>query len=231
MKKQVMAVLAAAIISAAAFSAAFAEEGAQEIPAIGSDASGQGFGVILENGTQQEITGIALRVSYGDFSENLLTEDVSFAPGEKVHFYCTPGEVVNFVPPVYDLEVTYADDTKAVLHTLPMGDAKELTFLTGKQEAEQAQEAETEAEAEEAAGEVTYIRFTSLSLGYEMDTLRRETEIAGLGEAFLKADYESKITYTGGGSWDSGSSSSGGSSGGSGNGGGGNGCLTDGIMF
>ena len=64
-----------------------------------------------------------------------------------------------------------------------------------------------------------------------MDTLRRETEIAGLGEAFLKADYESKITYTGGGSWDSGSSSSGGSSGGSGNGGGGNGCLTDGIMF
>ena len=239
MRKHVFAALLTAALTVAAGFAAFAGEEGTEIPSVGSDASGQNFGCVIENGTETEITGLALRVNYGDFSENLLEESGAIAAGEKVHFYCTPGEMVNYVPAVYDIEVTFADDTKGVLHTLPMGDADEMTILTGTMEAEAGEDAaeaedvaegETEAEAAEAPQVITYIRFTSLSLGYEMDTLRKETEISGLGEGFLKADYESKITYTGGGSWDGGGST-GGSGDGGGNSGGGDGCLTGGVLF
>ena len=231
MRKHIFAVLMTAAVTALAGFAAFADEEAAELPVIGSDASGQNFGCVIENGTDMEIAGLALRVNYGDFSENLLAESGALAAGDKVQFYCTPGEMVNYVPAVYDIEVTYADDTKGVLHTLPMGDTDKLTILAGTKEAAAGEEAaEAETEQDEAAGAViTYVRFTSLSLGYEMDTLRKETEISELGEAFLKADYEAKITYTGGGSsWDGGGSTGGD---GGGNAGGGDGCLTGGILF
>ena len=70
--------------------------------------------------------------------------------------------------------------------------------------------------------DITYVRFTSKSLNYETDTLRRETEISEIGEQVLIADYNAKITYVDTGSW---------SGGGDGGNGGGDGCLTDGLLF
>ena len=205
--------LALTVVTAVSFAGTgFAQDTAEEaLPVIGEDLSGQNYGFVIDNETGKEITGAAVRINYGEFSDELLDEEMTIADGEKVQLLCTPGEMVNYVPAMYDLRLTFADDTEAVLHTLPMGDAKEIEVLTDE--------------------DVTYIRFTSLSLNYETDTLRRETEISEIGEAVLIADYNAKITYTGGG-YSGGGSSGGGGGQSSGSGQGtGDGCLTDGILF
>ena len=210
MKNRFLSVILAVLAAAAVAFTAAAEEAAadaEELMVIGEDPTGQDYGFVISNETGKAIEGIALRTNYGEFGDNLLTEDEKIDDKEKVQFFCAPGEMVNYVPAVYDLQLTFDDKSEAVLHTLPLGDADEVSVLTEK--------------------DITYIRFTSKSLNYETDTLRRETEISEIGEQVLIADYNAKITYVDTGSW------SGGGDGGGGDGGngGGDGCLTDGLLF
>jgi len=187
MKKRMMV---SALMAALALTAmtAFAEE---EGLVIGEKAADTDYEVSLVNETGKDIVGAAIRVNYGDFSENMMKEDDVLADKESAKLICAQGEMVNYVPAVYDLELTFDDDTKAVLHTLPMGDAEELKILMEE--------------------DVAYISFTSLSLNYETDTKRRETEISEIGEKVLEADYQAKVA---GGGASGGGSSAGGWSGG-----------------
>jgi len=201
----------------------------ENIVQIGEKTADSDYTVILRNGTGKEITGVALRVNYEDFSDNLLADDVTLPDGGQGSFSCAPAQMANYVPPVYDLQLTFADDKTAVLHTLPLGDADEIEILLDTEAGEAAAEDETEAEAAEADG-VAYIKFTSLSLQYETDTKGRENEIAQIGEQVLIADYQAKVA----GASSAGSS---GGDGGAGNGGGassGGGqqqCLDNGLFF
>ena len=175
---------------------------------IGEKTADTDFEISVTNETGKDIVGAAIRINYGEFTDNLIKEDEVFADKATAQLVCPEGEMVNYVPAVYDLELIFDDDTKAVLHTLPIGDADALKILMEE--------------------DVAYISFTSLSLNYETDTKRRETEIAEIGEKVLEADYEAKVA--------------GGGSSGSGGGGGWSGggeaapapapdqCLTDGLL-
>ena len=197
------AILAVAVLSAMTVSA---EEAAVQLGEKTTDAD---YEVTLVNETGKDIKEAALRMNYAEeFSDNLLAEDAVLEDGQKAVWFCTPGEMVNYVPCVYDLKLTFDDDTEATLHTLPMGDASEIKILM--------------------EDDVAYVSFTSLSLNYETDTKRRETEIAEISEKVLIAEYNA--TVAGGGS-------SGGSGGGGGWSGGGDAgapapdqCLTDGLL-
>ena len=197
------AILAVAVLSAMTVSA---EEAAVQLGEKTTDAD---YEVTLVNETGKDIKEAALRMNYAEeFSDNLLAEDAVLEDGQKAVWVCTPGEMVTYVPCVYDLKLTFDDDTEATLHTLPMGDASEIKILM--------------------EDDVAYVSFTSLSLNYETDTKRRETEIAEISEKVLIADYNAKVA--GGGS-------SGGSGGGGGWSGGGDAgapapdqCLTDGLL-
>lgn len=176
---------------------------------LGEKTSDSDYEVTLINETGKDIKEAALRTNYAEeFSDNLLAEDAVLEDGKEAVWYCPQGEMVNYVPCVYDLKLTFDDDTEATLHTLPMGDANEIKILM--------------------EDDVAYVSFTSLSLNYETDTKRREGEIAEIGEAVLVADYNAKVA--GGGSS--------GGGGGSYSGGGGGGeaapapdqCLTDGLL-
>ena len=157
---------------------------------IGEDDGEADYHVVLKNETGEEITAIALRVNYKDFSDNLLLEGEPLADQKSGELICPDMEMVNFVPPVYDLQLTFADGSVQTLHTLPIGDADEISVRLG----EAVTEGETEGEEAAAdAQKVAYISFTSLSLQYETDTLRRESEIAQIGEQVLIADYEAKV--------------------------------------
>ena len=228
--------LAAVLTAAVVFPAAAGEadhsaetENASVIP-IGEKASDADYEVTLVNESGKEITGVALRVSYEEFSDNLLPEDTVLKDQGKGTLWCTPGEIVNYVPPVYDIMLTFADDSTAVLHTLPFGDADEITILTEKEEAEEGEEKASETEAEKET-ETVYARFFSFSMNNVTDSLQREKNIRESGEAVLVADYKAKVERS------SGSGSGGGGS--SGGGGGGSApaptqqqqCLDNGLVF
>lgn len=207
MKKRVLATLIPAAVAAFALTVCAAETPVQ----LGEKVSDSDYEVTLVNETGKDIKEAALRMNYAEeFSDNLLKEEVVFEDGSEAVWYCTPGEMVNFVPCVYDLKLTFDDDTEATLHTLPMGDADSITILM--------------------EDDVAYVSFTSKSLNYETDTKRRETEISEIGEKVLVADYQAKVA--GGGA----SYSGGGYSGGGDGGGGGeeapapDQCLTDGLL-
>jgi len=198
---------AAAILTAAVLSAmtVCAEEAPVQLGEKTTDAD---YEVTLINETGKDIKAAQLRMNYAEeFSDNLLAEDVVFEDGQEAVWYCTPGEMVNYVPCVYDLKLTFDDDKEATLHTLPMGDAKEIKILMEE--------------------DVAYVSFTSLSLNYETDTKRRETEISEISEKVLIADYNAKVA--GGGST-GGSGGGGGWSGGGGDAPAPDQCLTDGLL-
>ena len=206
--------------------AAFAQEEAEAQPQLqlGERVTDADYEIIFINETGKTITDAALRINYAEtFGESLMGGDAKWEDQEKAVLYCTPGEMVNYVPAVYDLQVTFDGGEQAVLHTLPFGDAKEVTILTAEKE----DESENEGEDKDGGEDITYVRFTSLSLGYETDNLHKETEIAEIGEAVLVADYQAKVSYT------YSAPSSGGGDGGSSGGGGGEPqqCLDNGILF
>lgn len=151
-------------------------EAAAQIISIGEKATDADYELTVTNETGEDITEIALRVSYGDFSENLLDEDTILADKCQGTLWCTPGELVNYVPPVYDLQLTFDDDSKAVLHTLPFGDANEIIIV------------------KDDDTDVVYTRFFSISMNSDTDSQYRENSIAESGEDTLIADYNAKLT-------------------------------------
>ena len=158
---------------------------AEEMIRIGEKHSDSDYEVRLINESGRAITGIALRASYGEYSDNLLPDDTMLQEHEQGILWCEPAEILNFVPPVYDIQLTFADEGTAVLHTLPFGDAQELTILT-----------------DEESG-IVYVRFVSLSLDSETDSLQSEKNIARSGEEGMIADYRSRTGQAPSGNADS----------------------------
>ena len=159
---------------------------------IGEETGGMEYRVALCNETGKEIEAAALRVNYGDFSDNLIPEEETFPDGTRAVLICPQAEMINYVPPVYDLLLTFTDQNSAVLHTLPMGDAEEITLLLAERAGTGEAASEAEGSKQGEASDVAYIRFTSLSLAYETDTMNRERQIAEDGEQQMIADYEAK---------------------------------------
>ena len=158
---------------------------------IGEKRSDSDYEVTLVNECGKAITGIALRASYEEYSDNLLPEDTVLEEHGQGTLWCEPAEILNFVPPEYDIQLTFADESTAVLHTIPFGDADELTILT-----------------DEESGTV-YVRFISLSQNNESNSLQREKNIAQSGEEGMIADYKARTGQasaqdTGAGSQDAG---------------------------
>ena len=158
---------------------------------IGEKRSDSDYEVTLVNECGKAITGIALRASYEEYSDNLLPEDTVLEEHGEGTLWCEPAEILNFVPPEYDIQLTFADESTAVLHTIPFGDADELTILT-----------------DEESGTV-YVRFISLSQDSESNSLQREKNIAQSGEEGMIADYKARTGQasaqgTGAGSQDTG---------------------------
>ena len=158
---------------------------------IGEKRSDSDYEVTLVNECGKAITGIALRASYEEYSDNLLPEDTVLEEHGQGTLWCEPAEILNFVPPEYDIQLTFADESTAVLHTIPFGDADELTILT-----------------DEESGTV-YVRFISLSQNSESNSLQREKNIAQSGEEGMIADYKARTGQasaqdTGAGSQDTG---------------------------
>lgn len=163
----------------------------QEKVLIGEKHSDSDYEVTLVNESGKAITGIALRASYEEYSDNLLPEDTVLEEHGEGTLWCEPAEILNFVPPEYDIQLTFADESTAVLHTIPFGDADELTILT-----------------DEESGTV-YVRFISLSQDSESNSLQREKNIAQSGEEGMIADYKARTGQasaqdTGAGSQDTG---------------------------
>ncbi len=163
----------------------------QEKVLIGEKHSDSDYEVTLVNECGKAITGIALRASYEEYSDNLLPEDTVLEEHGEGTLWCEPAEILNFVPPEYDIQLTFADESTAVLHTIPFGDAEELTILT-----------------DEESGTV-YVRFVSLSQASESNSLQREKNIAQSGEEGMIADYRARTGQasaqdTGAGSQDAG---------------------------
>ena len=146
----------------------------QEKVLIGEKHSDSDYEVTLVNESGKAITGIALRASYEEYSDNLLPEDTVLEEHGEGTLWCEPAEILNFVPPEYDIQLTFADESTAVLHTIPFGDADELTILT-----------------DEESGTV-YVRFISLSQDSESNSLQREKNIAQSGEEGMIADYKAR---------------------------------------
>ena len=158
---------------------------------IGEKRSDSDYEVTRVNECGKAITGIALRASYEEYSDNLLSEDTVLEEHGEGTLWCEPAEILNFVPPEYDIQLTFADESTAVLHTIPFGDADELTILT-----------------DEESGTV-YVRFISLSQDSESNSLQREKNIAQSGEEGMIADYKARTGQasaqdTGAGSQDTG---------------------------
>ena len=163
----------------------------QEKVLIGEKHSDSDYEVTLVNESGKAITGIALRASYEEYSDNLLPEDTVLEEHGEGTLWCEPAEILNFVPPEYDIQLTFADESTAVLHTIPFGDADELTILT-----------------DEESGTV-YVRFISLSQDSESNSLQREKNIDQSGEEGMIADYKARTGQasaqdTGAGSQDTG---------------------------
>ena len=158
---------------------------AEEMIRIGEKRSDSDYEVRLINESGRAITGIALRASYGEYSDNLLPDNTMLQEHGQGILWCEPAEILNFVPPVYDIQLTFADEDTSVLHTLPFGDAQELTILT-----------------DEESG-IVYVRFVSLSLDSETDSLQSEKNIASSGEEGMIADYRSRTGQAPSGNADS----------------------------
>lgn len=177
--RKASAALLAVMLTAGMIFQVSAEEAAKEteteaaqVIEIGEKAGDEDYEVTLVNESGKEIKEIALRASYEEYSDNLLPENTVLEDQGKGTLWCTPAQILNFVPPVYDIKLTFADDSTAVLHTLPFGDAEELRIQT-----------------DDESGTV-YVKFFSLSLNAETDSLQSEKNIAASGEDGMIADYK-----------------------------------------
>ena len=176
-------ILSAALVSGLLFQAVSARETESETETaqaivMGAQESDEDYQVTLVNESGKEIKEVSIRASYGDFSENLLPAGETLEDKEQGVLWCTPAEIINFVPPVYDIRLTFSDDESATLHTLPFGDTEELKIRT-----------------DEESGTV-YVNFFSFSLNSETDSLTAEKNIASSGEDAMIRDYQARTGQT-----------------------------------
>lgn len=159
------------VLSMAAF--AFAQE--EEDPAVPEDTAEldrlgteteEGCRIALLNSSGSDITAVCIKAAEDeDWSDSLLAEEDVFEADETSLLCWEPEEDV-----FYDLQLTYADETQAVLHGLDLTDIDEGEILcddTG----------------------LTYLAYTSVSTGEQADTLEAEQALAAAAaEAEVEAE-------------------------------------------
>ncbi len=145
----VSTVFAGSVFAEAADSASLKE--------IGEKTEGD-YEVRLKNSTGKPVKSLAVEIDGEGAGKNMLEE--AWADDEEIILYVTPKEMKgeDAKPPVYDIELTFADDTKSVIHTFPFGDADEADILF--------------------SDGVAYLKFVSLSLKNEHNTLETEKSLA-----------------------------------------------------
>ena len=171
------AALACILTAAAGYGVCAAEEAPAasqgqeetELKTIGEKAEGETvFAVKLTNSTGKAITGIAVKGSAEEtYPENMLGEGDVFAQDEERILYYDSAAVVEaneaendveenrpLIKPIYNIQVTFADETVQELHSFPFGDAEEAVLCQGE--------------------EVLYITYTSLAEGTEFNTEEAE---------------------------------------------------------
>lgn len=206
MKKKILTVLCVSILSAAMTISGSApvfaadeektEKETAEEKIIGEKEE-DAFHVQLKNASGKDIKALKIKVSgkteYKDL-ESLLEQDDVFAADEERVLYFLPHEeektddTKEAKLPVYDVQLTFADDTIAEIHTFPFGDI--------------------EAGEIHMEGELAYLIFDSVSLKESVNTLETETKIAETIKAAEEAaqqrasqqsydyDYEENYDYS-----------------------------------
>lgn len=254
MKKKILTALIAGILGSAVIASGSvctfaaetdAAEETSELKTIGAKEKEEGaFSVKLKNATGKDIKDIKIKVSgHSEFAdvENLLEKEEIFAADEE--------RILNYLPKlkeeteekkedtekkeeplVFDIQLTFADDTTAVVHTFPFGDIEGGEICMD--------------------GELAYLVFESVSLKKEVNTLETETTIAETIKAQKEAaaqaassssgsesyDYSYDYDYDYSGDYDYGYGDDGGSDAGSGDDGGsdagegGDSCLNGGLL-
>ena len=204
----------------------------EDLKILGEKTTDADYDPVVKNATGKEIKSIEIQINEEEFGGNLLEEDDIMAVDEERVLYCTPAPYnpeEDATPPKYNIRLTFSDDTEAVIHTFPFGDAETVDFCLD--------------------GSVAYLKFLSLSLDEEQDTMRNERALLPVetpsyyyDDSSSNYNYNYSYSYSSGGSSDSysnGSAESGSSGGGSTDGGGttdgGGGtdaeCLTGGLLF
>lgn len=103
------------------------------LPIIGNESEGENvFAVHLTNGTGMPIVGFAISAGEDvEFSDNLLENDDAFAADEERILYYDATEALSKNEAngtVYAIELTFEDETTAVLHQFPFGDIEDGTI-------------------------------------------------------------------------------------------------------
>ena len=194
---------------------------AEDLKALGEKATDADYQPVVKNATGKEIKSVEIQVNEEEFGENLLAEGDIMAVDEERIFYCTPAPYdpeTDATPPKYNIRLTFSDDTDSVIHTFPFGDAEKADFCLD--------------------GSVAYLKFLSLSLNEEQDTMRNERALLPVETPSYYYDdsssnYNYSYSYSSGGG-DSTSNSSSTTDYGSTTDGGGTTdaeCLTGGLLF
>ena len=192
---------------------------AEDLKALGEKATDADYQPVVKNATGKEIKSVEIQVNEEEFGENLLAEGDIMAVDEERIFYCTPAPYdpeTDATPPKYNIRLTFSDDTDSVIHTFPFGDAEKVDFCLD--------------------GSVAYLKFLSLSLNEEQDTMRNERALLPVETPSYYYDDSSSnynYSYSSGGGDSTTNSSSTTDYGGTTDGGGTTDaeCLTGGLLF
>ena len=196
------------------------DQSAEKLKTLGDNTSEADYQPIIKNATGKEIKSVEIQVNEDEFGENLLMENDIIAVDEKRVFYFTPAAFdpeIDTEPPRYDVRLTFVDDTDSVIHTFPFGDADTVDFCL--------------------EDGVAYIRFHSLFLDEDQDTLRNERALLPVETpSYYTDDSSSNYTYGYSSGNDGGNYSGGGGGYSSGDGGYSGGgideeCLAGGLLF
>lgn len=154
-----------AVVTEATPAEATPAEAEEELAVIGKEAD-DAIKTKLENKTGKDITAIAIKNTEDDtWSDNLLEEEDVFTDKEKRYLYYTPeekeSEAENEADEMltyegYDIQLTFADETIAVLHEVSLQDVKDAEILV--------------------ADEVCYLSYISIANDKKTDT--KDAELA-----------------------------------------------------
>lgn len=153
----------------------------EDLKELGKKETETDYQPVIKNSTGKDIKSVEIQVNSEEFGENLLEKEDVFKVEEERVLYCTPAE---FDPnkgniPKYNIRLTFADDTSAVIHTFPFGDADEVEFCL--------------------EDDVAYLTFHSLSLDSDQNTLNHELPAPDYYYDDSSADYNYSPSSNGGG--------------------------------
>lgn len=189
MKHQIIKVLCVSAMLAFTSFTAFAEESTEavteketlDLKELGKKATETDYQPVIKNSTGKDIKSVEIQVNSEEFGENLLEKEDVFKVDEERVLYCTPAEfdASKGNIPKYNIRLKFADDTSAVIHTFPFGDADEVEFCL--------------------EDDVAYLTFHSLSLDSDQNTLNHELPAPDYYYDDSSADYNYSPSSNGGG--------------------------------